>query len=347
MQLDDFSYELPPSFIAQKPLEKRDASRLMVIDRHSGDSIHAVFHDLPSYLSARDIVVVNRSRVMPARLFAYRETGGAVEVFVTRVETDRVFRALIGSSKRPKKGETLRAKDGSFSLKIEETLDAREMRLSVASSRAIGDILEEKGHVPLPPYIRRADEVEDRIRYQTVYADEAGSVAAPTAGLHFDPLLLERLRASGVEILSVVLHVGLGTFLPLDSEVVEDNSLHSERFSIEREVLQKIRDGKKEGKRIIAVGTTVTRVLESIHAQGLFDRTQPGRSVEGETELFIYPGFDFHVVDGLITNFHLPKSSLLLLVCAFLGREKTLACYNEAVSCKYRFYSYGDAMFIR
>jgi S-adenosylmethionine:tRNA ribosyltransferase-isomerase len=284
---------------------------------------------------------------MPARLFVYRESGGAVEVFVTRVEGDRLFRALIGSSKRPREGEILRPKDGSFALKIEESLDAREMRLSVASPGPITDILRNNGHVPLPPYIRRADEAEDRLRYQTVYADESGSVAAPTAGLHFDRPLLDRLRSGGVDILSVVLHVGLGTFLPLDSEVVEDNSLHGERFSVEGKVVQKIREGKAAGRRIIAVGTTVTRVLESIHAQGLFERPLPGRQLEGETNLFIYPGFDFRVVDGLITNFHLPKSSLLLLVCAFLGREKTLACYNEAVSCKYRFYSYGDAMFIR
>lgn len=347
MQLDDFTYDLPKSFIAQKPLERRDSSRLMVVDRRSGRPIHAVFHDLPQYLSPQDIVVVNRSRVIPARLFVQRESGGAVEVFVTRCEDDKRFRALIGSSKRPKRGELLRAKDGSFTVRIDESLDAREMRLSVASSQSIGEILEAKGHMPLPPYIRRADREEDRFRYQTVYAEENGSVAAPTAGLHFDRMLLDRLRSNGVEILSVVLHVGLGTFLPLDSEVVEENSLHGERFAVEGEVLRKIRSGRMEGKRIIAVGTTVTRVLESVHMQGLLDRTPTDRSVEGETDLFIYPGFDFRVVDGMITNFHLPKSSLLLLVCAFLGREKTLACYNEAVSCKYRFYSYGDAMLIR
>jgi len=347
MQLDDFSYELPPSFIAQKPLEERDASRLMVVERASGKTHHSIFRDLPHHLSSRDIVVVNRSRVLPARLFARRESGGAVEVFVTRRDGERSFRALIGSSKRPKRGEVLRARDGSFELKIEEVLDAREMRLSVVSARSIDEILEDGGHIPLPPYIRRADEEEDRLRYQTVYADENGSIAAPTAGLHFSQPLLERLRAKGVEILSVVLHVGTGTFLPLDSERVEENSLHSESFSIGTDVLRRIRTGRAEGKRIIAVGTTVTRVLESAHLRGLFEQVPSGDAVEGETDLFIYPGFAFQAVDGLITNFHLPRSSLLLLVCAFLGTEKTLACYREAVSCNYRFYSYGDAMLIR
>jgi S-adenosylmethionine:tRNA ribosyltransferase-isomerase len=347
MQLDDFSYHLPKSLIAQKPLKNRDSSRLMVIDRPSGDSDDAVFRDLPAHLSSRDIVVVNRSRVMPARLFVRRPSGGAVEVFVTRCDDTHHFRALIGSSKRPKMGELLRPVDGSFTLKIEEYLDAREVRLSVSSSQPITEILEEKGHVPLPPYITRADESEDRVRYQTVYADEIGSVAAPTAGLHFNRRLLEVLQSNGVEILSVILHVGTGTFLPLDNEVVEQNSLHNERFSIDGELIQKIRTGKAQGKRIIAVGTTVTRVLESIYLKGLLDPASADASYEGETDLFIYPGFDFKVVDGLITNFHLPKSSLLLLVCAFLGREKTLACYNKAVSSKYRFYSYGDAMLIR
>jgi S-adenosylmethionine:tRNA ribosyltransferase-isomerase len=347
MQLDDFSYHLPKSFIAQKPLQQRDASRLMIVDRQSGAVDHAVFRDLPGYLSSDDIVVVNRSRVMPARLFVYRKSGGAVEVFVTRCEGERLFRALIGSSKRPKEGELLQPKDESFTLKIEESIDAREMRLRVVSSQSISEILETKGHVPLPPYIQRPDKAEDRERYQTVYADEKGSVAAPTAGLHFNQQLLERLHTNGVEVLSVILHVGLGTFLPLASEVIEQNSLHSERFSISREVIQKIQTGKAQGKRIIAVGTTVTRVLEAIYAKGQFDRTPSGHSIEGETDLFIYPGFNFHMVDGLITNFHLPKSSLLVLVCAFLGREKTLACYQQAVSLKYRFYSYGDAMLIR
>ncbi|NIM20751.1 MAG: tRNA preQ1(34) S-adenosylmethionine ribosyltransferase-isomerase QueA [Candidatus Latescibacteria bacterium] len=346
MRLDDFSYDLPESFIAQKPLEERDSSRLMVVEKLSGTRMHAIFRDLPDFLSSNDIVVVNRSRVVPARLFVRRESGGLVEVLFTRSEGKHVFRALVRSSKKPKIGEILRPEDQSYELRVEERVSERETRLSVVAQRNLDDILDEKGHVPLPPYIRRSDEPEDRTRYQTIFAKEAGSVAAPTAGLHFDTRLLNRLHSRGIDVLSLVLHVGPGTFLPLDREIVEQNRLDSEAFSISGKVLQKIKKGKAEGKRIVAVGTTVTRLLETAHIEGLFDKVSLKDDYDGETDLFIYPGFEFHVVDRLITNFHLPKSSLLLLVCAFLGREKTLACYNEAVARGYRFYSYGDAMLI-
>ncbi len=347
MHLDDYFYELPRSLIAQNPLEKRDASRLMVVDRESGAWDHAVFRDLPEYFSRGDVLVLNRSRVVPARLFVRRESGGAVEVLFTRYVGENLFQAIVGSSKRLKKGELLSPKNREFVFEVQGKVSDKEMRLRLVSPRTLDEVLESYGHVPLPPYIQREDEPGDRMRYQTVYAEEAGSVAAPTAGLHFEKKLLERLRLDGVEVLSLVLHVGPGTFLPLEKNTVEANRLPAEVFSVNGTVLRRIEDSKARGNKITAVGTTVTRVLESAYQERLFDRVRSRESYQGETDLFIYPGFEFRIVDRLITNFHLPKSSLLLLVCAFLGKEKVMACYDEAVARGYRFYSYGDAMLIR
>jgi S-adenosylmethionine:tRNA ribosyltransferase-isomerase len=347
MHLDDFSYDLPDSFIAQHPLAKRTASRLMVIDRRSGKRRHSTFSELAGFLTLDDILIVNNSKVIPARLFVRRKTGGVVEVLVTRLESGRRFTAIVGSSKRPRPGEVLSAGNNEFSLEVIEEAGGREMWLEVVSGGPLLTILERCGHVPLPPYIRRGDEVEDRERYQTIYAETSGSVAAPTAGLHFDARLLEALGAAGVAVLPVTLHVGPGTFLPLERETVEHNRLSSEWYSVDRPVLECIASSKREGKRIVAVGTTTTRVLETLHLQGLLDNPSAGDRVSGETDLFIYPGFEFRVVDRLITNLHLPRSSLLVLVSAFLGREITLECYREAVANGYRFYSYGDAMLIR
>jgi S-adenosylmethionine:tRNA ribosyltransferase-isomerase len=347
MHLSEFSYNLPESLIAQRPLEKRDASRLMVVDGERGSWKHDIFRNLSEYLSPGDLLIVNRSQVVPARLFVRRESGGLVEVLFTKSETQNIFRALVRSSGKLKPGELLWSEDRSFAFSVKGKVNEREMRLEVATSQTLKSILEDRGHVPLPPYIRREDEPVDRFRYQTVYAREAGSVAAPTAGLHFDEHLLEALQSTGITVLSLTLHIGPGTFLPLTRDIVEGNTLPPEEFCISGPVLHAIKEGKAQGRRVIAVGTTVTRALEAAYQEGLFERVPRQGEFSGETELFIYPGFEFHIVDCLITNFHLPESSLLLLVCAFLGTEKTLACYREAVSRGYRFYSYGDAMLIR
>ncbi len=332
--------------IAQRPLPDRSQSRLMVV-RRSGDGLeHSRFACLPEHLSAGDVLVVNRSRVVPARLFVRRRTGGRVEVLFLRKLAGRTFRALVNPAGKLKIGEELTGENGSFVLEVTEKPSSREVDLVPAGNASIEELMDEFGHVPLPPYIRRLDEEKDRERYQTVFADEPGSVAAPTAGLHFDAPLLEAIRDRGVKIVSVVLHVGPGTFLPLAEEEVEKNVLHRERFGIGAEALEAIRRAKGEGGKVVAVGTTTTRVLEACSAMGVFSRPGAARAFEGETDLFIYPGYRFDVVDALVTNFHLPRSSLLLLVCAFLGRERALACYEEAVKEEYRFYSYGDAMLI-
>jgi S-adenosylmethionine:tRNA ribosyltransferase-isomerase len=347
MRLDAFDYHLPKSLVAQEPLEDRSSSRLMVVDRATGGFEHASFRDLPSYLTPGDLLVVNRSRVMRARLFVRRSTGARVELFVTRVLDDKRFAALANPMRRTKPGEVLRGENAAFECRILAREGEREVVAEIASPQSVHDVLESYGHVPLPPYIARPDSDIDRDRYQTVFAREKGSVAAPTAGLHFTEDLLSAIRSRGIDVESVVLHVGLGTFLPLDDEVVENNKLHSESFSVRGAALDAIARCRASGGQVVAVGTTVTRVLETVHGAGVLSGDEPRKDFAGETDIFIYPGYEFGCVDKLITNFHLPMSSLLLLVCAFLGAEKTLACYEAAVREKYRFYSYGDAMLIR
>ncbi|UCH85044.1 MAG: tRNA preQ1(34) S-adenosylmethionine ribosyltransferase-isomerase QueA [Candidatus Latescibacterota bacterium] len=387
MHLDQFDYHLPKSLIAQQPLDERSASRLMAIDRATGACAHSVFSDLPGLLHAGDVLVLNRSRVIPARLYVRRATGGRVELFVTRILPDGSVRAMANPMRRLRVGDRLQGENGGFECRVLERLNDRELHVrfesspdtaalpesspdTVALPESAPDtaallesspdtaallesspdtvaLLESYGHVPLPPYITRPDEPSDRDRYQAVYAETNGSVAAPTAGLHFTPELLDEIKSVGVEITSLVLHVGLGTFLPLDRDDIAQNKLHSELFSIDGRTLEAIRAAKSEKRRVIAVGTTVTRVLETVAQRGLLDAAAPGVDVNSETDLFIYPGYHFKCVDALITNFHLPRSSLLLLVSSFLGVDKTLSCYQNAVDAKYRFYSYGDAMFIR
>ncbi len=347
MRLDELDYHLPKSLIAQRPLDDRGASRLLVVDRATGAVEHSDFASLPRWIESGDVIVLNRSRVIPARLFVRRPTGGRVELFVTRILGDGTVRALANPMRRLRPGDELRGEGERFACRVLERLNDRELRVQLESSLDTAEVLEEFGHVPLPPYIDRPDNPADRSRYQTVFAKENGSVAAPTAGLHFTPELLDGLRDSGVVVTSLVLHVGLGTFLPLDHEEVEKNKLHGEFFSISGRTLEAISSARSDGRRVIAVGTTVTRVLETIYRRGLLDEFEPASEHSGETDLFIHPGFEFKCVDRLITNFHLPKSSLLLLVGAFLGVENTLACYRTAVENNYRFYSYGDAMFIR
>jgi S-adenosylmethionine:tRNA ribosyltransferase-isomerase len=345
MRLDAFDYYLPKSLIAQKPLADRSGSRLLVVDRTTGRRSHSHFRDLARFLKGGDVIVVNRSRVIPARLFVRRRSGGRVEMLVVEIVGDTEFVAIGSPLRRLKTGDVLRGAEGDFVCEIVERLEDRRVRVRVTSGQTVMDILEASGHVPLPPYITRPDEATDRKRYQTIFARDNGSVAAPTAGLHFDERVVGQLADHGVTLCSVVLHVGLGTFMPLESDDVAQNSLHAEVYSVSGETLAALRRAKASGRRVIAVGTTVTRVLETLAETILSGRIDVHH--EGKTSLFIYPGFEFQVIDGLITNFHLPRSSLLLLVCAFLDTETTLDCYREAVDHEYRFYSYGDAMLIR
>jgi len=342
VRVSDFSYHLPEALIAQAPANQRTSSRLLVASRH-GDvpAVHATFASLPEFLREGDLLVVNRTRVVPARLLVRRDDGLEVEVFFVRALDERSFVAWAKPLRKLHEGDRLRVADAIICYRGRESeRDARfEIEQGVAS---VEELLETCGHVPLPPYIRRSDEAHDRERYQTVFARERGSVAAPTAGLHFDDALLALLKTRGVDVWSVVLHVGPGTFQPLEHDELEQNRLAGEAFEIDAETLRAIADAKRAGRRVIAVGTTTTRVLETAAQRGWFE--PPLEERRDTTDLFIYPGFEFRIVDGLVTNFHLPRSSLLMLVCAFLGTQRTLALYNEAVASGYRFYSYGDAM---
>ena len=345
MRVDDFSYYLPESLIAQKPAPERTASRLLVAARTGDDPPrHETFAKLPELLRAGDVLVVNRTRVVPARLFARREKDGLeFEVFFVRAHAEREFDAWARPMRKLKVGDVLHVGEATICYQSRE--NERDARFAIESGAAtVDELLEKTGHVPLPPYVQRADAPFDRERYQTVFARERGSVAAPTAGLHFDDALIESLKQHGVEVRELVLHVGPGTFQPLKHEIVEENRLASEAFEIDADTLRAIADAKGEGRRVIAVGTTTTRVLETSAQRGWLQAPFEDRS--GNTDLFIYPGFEFRAIDGLITNFHLPRSSLFMLVCAFVRTERALALYNEAVAREYRFYSYGDAMLI-
>ena len=319
----------------------------MVIDRATGAHDTAAFRDLPDLLSPGDVIVTNRSRVIRARMFLFKPSGGRFEFFVTRIHGCSRFSALANPMRRIRPGDELSDETGEITVRVVAREGEREVLVKVVSPHKLHKVLDMIGHVPLPPYIQRPDDEFDHERYQTVFASSRGSVAAPTAGLHFTNDLVSMLEAGGIRVVSLALHVGLGTFLPLDHDEVEMNELHREMYAVDSSTLRVVADAKHQGRRVIAVGTTVTRVLETVMAKGLIDRFDPLREYVGETELFIYPGYEFKCIDRLITNFHLPQSSLLLLVCAFLGKDKTLDCYRAAVEKKYRFYSYGDAMLIR
>lgn len=338
MRRSDFSYELPGKLIAQYPAEPRDASRLLCLDRKTGAVSDRRFADFAHRLRPGDLVVFNDTRVIPARLFGNKATGGRVEVLVERVTDDWHMVAQIRASKKPGPGATL-AVDGGGEL----TVEGREeefFTLRVSGSDNASELLERAGHVPLPPYIRRGDGPLDRERYQTVFARRPGAVAAPTAGLHFTGAMIESLGAKGIETGFVTLHVGAATFQPLRTERVQDHKMHRERFQVSRELCDQVRAARQRQGRVIAVGTTSVRCLETA-AWGP-DLTP----MQGETDIFIYPGFEFRLVDALLTNFHLPESTLLMLACAFAGREQVLRAYAHAVAEQYRFFSYGDAMFI-
>jgi S-adenosylmethionine:tRNA ribosyltransferase-isomerase len=344
MRLDRFSFELPPSSIAQEPAPDRAASRLLVVSRTgSAPAVDASFRELPAFLRAGDLLVVNSTRVVPARLSTRRADGTAFEVFYLRSLGERRFAAWVRPLRRLRAGDVLEAGNDAR-VRFVASATEREAVFEVEEGTDVDALLDRCGHVPLPPYIRRADRAGDRERYQTVFARERGSVAAPTAGLHFDDALLAALRARRVTVASLCLHVGPGTFQPLEHDEVEANHLHAEPFAIDAATLEAVARARAEGRRVVAVGTTATRALETAAARGWLD--EPATDREGETDLFIYPGHEFRVVDALITNFHLPRSSLLVLVCAFLGTERTLAHYREAVARGYRFFSYGDAMLI-
>ncbi|MBN1140257.1 MAG: tRNA preQ1(34) S-adenosylmethionine ribosyltransferase-isomerase QueA [Deltaproteobacteria bacterium] len=343
MELSDFDYPLPPELIAQYPPPHRGESRLLVVDRRDGSLADDRFPALGAYLRRGDLLVVNDTRVIPARLLGTKEaSGGRVEVFLVSREAgeEEVWSCLCRSSKRPRNGSMLLLGED---LKA-EVLGAGEgslLRLRFRFAGAFQELLAKTGRIPLPPYIRRQDTPLDRERYQTVFARCAGAVAAPTAGLHFTPELLDRLTGQGVEICSLTLHVGIGTFLPVRSDNPLEHEMHGEHFSIPAPTAERIRLARAEGRRVIAVGTTVTRALETAAADGA-----GLREGEGVSRLFIYPGFRFRIVDALITNFHLPRSTLLMLVAAFAGRPLILEAYRKAAALRYRFYSYGDCMLI-
>ncbi len=341
----DFDYDLPPELIAQQPIEPRDASRLLVVHRDGGRLEHLRFGDLLDYLRAGDVLVANETRVIPARLQARKlPSGGRVELLLLARRSPTVWESLV-KGRRVAPGQRLalwRADDQGGAPVVEGTVQAISPAGGriIAFERPIDDLLDALGSVPLPPYIHR--HLDDAERYQTVYARERGSVAAPTAGLHFTPALLERLHQRGVIWTSVVLHIGLDTFRPVTEEQVEEHRIHTENCRLSADCAAVINAAKAEGRRVIAVGTTAVRVLETA-ARGQAQGVAPW---EGDTDLFIYPGYRFAVVDALITNFHLPRSSLLMLVSAFAGRELVLRAYQAAIDERYRFYSLGDSMLI-
>ena len=334
----DFYYDLPEELIAQTPAEPRDSSRLLVYDRTAGTTEHKIFRDVADYLKKGDVLVINNTKVLPARMYAHTVNGGAVEVLLLkRLEKDK-WEVLVKPGRKCTVGKKLTVSD-ELSLTVEGITDSGERIIKFEYDGVFEDILDRVGSMPLPPYIRK--KLEDKNRYQTVYAKTDGSAAAPTAGLHFTPALLQKLKDKGVEIAEVLLHVGLGTFRPVKEEVITDHKMHSEYYEIGERSAEIINRAKAEGRRIIAVGTTSVRTLESAA-----DENGLVKPCHGNTEIFIYPPYKFKCVDSLITNFHLPESTLLMLVAAMTGREQILNLYKTAVAEKYRFFSFGDAMMI-
>ncbi|MBP5209242.1 MAG: tRNA preQ1(34) S-adenosylmethionine ribosyltransferase-isomerase QueA, partial [Clostridia bacterium] len=334
----------PEELIAQTPLPRRDSSRLMVLDRRTGEIAHRHFFDIIDCLRPADMLVVNSSKVIPARLLGVAEANGAPEeLLLLRARPGGVWETLVRPGKRAREGAVFVFGDGVLTARVERVLEDGNRLVSFGYDAArfgnLYEVLCEVGNMPLPPYIK--EKLKDRDRYQTVYAKEEGSAAAPTAGLHFTPELLDRIRAKGVGWGEVTLHVGLGTFRPVKAKKIAEHVMHTEHFSVPESVADEINRRRADGGRIVAVGTTSCRTLESVA-----DETGRVRACEGETGIFIYPGYRFKVVDALITNFHLPQSTLLMLVSALAGRERVLAAYREAVKERYRFFSFGDAMFI-
>jgi len=338
MKLSDFDYHLPDELIAQKPLAHRSDSRLLRVSSSTGDITNGQFTDITTFLNPGDLIVFNDTRVVPARLFGQKQTGGKIEVLVERILDDQTLLAHVRASKSPKPGAVLLLEQ-----KISCVMTEREgalFKLTQDSNKSWLSLLNHYGHMPLPPYIERADDDEDLERYQTVYAQNPGAVAAPTAGLHFDQALISALEKKGVETAHITLHVGAGTFQPVKVENIDEHVMHSEWVKVSQQVCDAISRAHSNGNKVVAVGTTVVRSLEAAASSGI------AKAYEGDVSIFITPGFRFNAVDAMITNFHLPKSTLLMLVSAFAGTELIQLAYQQAVEERYRFFSYGDAMLI-
>ncbi|MDX1342229.1 MAG: tRNA preQ1(34) S-adenosylmethionine ribosyltransferase-isomerase QueA [Reinekea sp.] len=336
--VDDFDFQLPDDQIARHPTAERTGSRLLSLQGNDGVIEHLQFPAIEALIEPGDLLVFNNTRVIPARLFGQKDSGGKVEVLVERMTSDHTAVAHIRANKSPKENTVLQMEGG-----IELVVTGRDenlFKIRCVNETPLVDLLEQHGHMPLPPYLEREDDSEDRERYQTVYAQKKGAVAAPTAGLHFDDAILARLKAKGVNTAFVTLHVGAGTFQPVKVDNIADHVMHAEWVDVPADVVEQIRATKAAGKRVIAVGTTSVRSLESASASGSIE------PFTGDTQIFIYPGYEFKTVDAMLTNFHLPKSTLIMLVSAFAGKDHVMNAYASAVQEKYRFFSYGDAMFV-
>ncbi len=339
MKVSDFDYELPEELIAQTPIEKRDESRLMVLDREKQTIEHRKFKNIIEYLKPGDVLVRNNTKVIPARIYGKKETGANVEFLLLHNIEGDIWECIVRPGNKLHIGTKVIFGDGLLKAEILDIMEGGTRKVKFYYNGIFNEILDKIGLMPLPPYIH--EELKEKDRYQTVYAKYEGSAAAPTAGLHFTEELFEALRKKGIEIANVTLHVGIGTFRPVKEETVEEHKMHTEHFYIKKEDVEKINNAKKEGRRVIAVGTTSCRVLESIADENGFVK-----ETEEDTGIFIYPGYKFKCIDGLITNFHLPQSTLLMLVSALAGKEYIMKAYKEAVKEKYRFFSFGDAMII-
>jgi S-adenosylmethionine:tRNA ribosyltransferase-isomerase len=338
MQVKDFHFDLPEELIASFPLEKRSASRLLSVDGNNGELSHGVFTDVLEMIQPGDLMIFNDTRVIPARLFGQKESGGKVEVLVERVLDDKRALTHVRSSRSPKPGTRLVLEGGIEAEMVARHENLFELRFDIETN--LVEALEQFGHMPLPPYMKREDQLSDRERYQTVYNKKPGAVAAPTAGLHFDDELLAKLDEKGVKRAFVTLHVGAGTFQPVKVENIDEHVMHSEYIEVSEEVCELVKQTRAQGNKVIAVGTTSVRSLESASQKGEIE------PFFGDSDIFIFPGYEFKSVDAMITNFHLPESTLLMLVSAFSGYQHMKQAYQEAVAQKYRFFSYGDAMFL-
>ncbi len=340
MKTSDFFYELPQELIAQEPLEDRSSSRLMTLNKESGEISHRHFYDIADFLDEGDALILNDTKVLPARLYGAKEnTGGAVEFLLLHRHSIDVWEVILKPGKKAKPGARFVFGNGELKAEITDIVNDGNRLVKFEYEGVFEEVLDRLGEMPIPPYITK--KLEDKNRYQTVYAKNPGSAAAPTAGLHFTPELLEKIKAKGVNIGYLTLHVGLGTFRPVKAEDILDHKMHSEFYIMPEEVAELVNRTKAAGKRVVAVGTTATRVLETVGFDGL-----PLKAQTGWTNIFIYPGKKFNVINALITNFHLPESTLIMLVSALAGRKNVLNAYNEAVKEKYRFFSFGDAMYI-
>ena len=341
MKVSDFNYELPESLIAQHPYDKRDEARLMVLDKTNENIEHKVFKDVIDYLNPGDCLVINNTKVIPARLYGKKDTGANVEfLLLKRLEGD-IWESIVRPGSKLKTGAKVIFGDGLLKASVLEVLENGNRKVEFEYNGIFNEILDQIGLMPLPPYITEATR-EDNEKYQTVYAKHDGSAAAPTAGLHFTEELLQKIKEKGIEVANVTLHVGIGTFRPVKVETVEEHEMHSEHYYIKKEDAEKINRAKQNGNRVIAVGTTSCRVLESVA-----DDNGIVKEVEGDTSIFIYPGYKFKCIDSLITNFHLPESTLIMLVSSLAGKDFIMRAYEEAVNEKYKFFSFGDAMIIK